>query len=32
MDSMLNLVSLTPKIFAFLVQYFLEDLMQKGLL
>ena len=32
MDSMLNLVSLTPKISVFLVQYFLEDLMQKGLL
>ena len=32
MDSMLNLSSLTPKISAFLVQYFLEGLMQKGLL
>ena len=32
MDLLLNLISLTPKISAFLVQYFLEGLMQKELL
>ena len=32
MNSMLNLISVTPSVSVFLVQYFLEGLMQKELL